>query len=245
MDEDDFDPSLSENELSKKQSMRKVWGGGDPHLERELAKRIASPDERLGAAASDELNATFKGLARDLNRLANVSRDLGSSVGIVKSSRKLRDQIINIRLLVRMNASDLFPKIVRRPTGVLTGFHLASEPKENSGLGSHQKLELEWLPAQFKLLVDDIKFFISCLKDFPDFTDESLYDALTDFEDEAKYLSELLNRYKRQFNDNAIKKYTQDLLTRRLGEPMEDVAISLATFIDTGFVPFSFSILHP
>jgi len=63
MDEDDFDPSLSENELSKKHG---VWGGGDPHLERELAKRIASPDERLGAAASDELNATFKGLARDV-----------------------------------------------------------------------------------------------------------------------------------------------------------------------------------
>ncbi len=34
--------------------------------------------------------------------------------------------------------------------------------------------------------MDDIRFFISCLRDFPDFTDESLYDALADFEDEAK-----------------------------------------------------------
>ncbi|KLO19364.1 WD40 repeat-like protein [Schizopora paradoxa] len=229
-------PSYLEHETASQQTMQGFAGGGDSHLERELAKRFASPDERLGAAASAELNSTFKGLARDLGRLANISGDLGSSIGIVKSSTELRDRVIRIRLLLRTNASDLFPKTVKRPTAASSYFSKTSKSPaaQHNGSGLYQKLDLEELPGQFKLLVNDIKFFISCLRDFPDFTDESLYDALSDFEDEAIYVSYLLSRHKGRFGDIAIKKYTQDLLTGRLGEPMEDVVASLVNFIDTG-----------
>ena len=37
-----------------------------------------------------------------------------------------------------------------------------------------------------------------------------------------------------QFKDNAIKKYIHDVTEQHLGEPIEDVAISLSTFIETG-----------
>jgi len=218
-------PISTENEPSQL-FIQGVWGR-DSHLERELAKRIAGSDERLGAAESDKLDATFKGLARSLGRLTNVSRDLGSSVLIVESATILRYRLIDVRKLLRKNASDLFPKTIKKPT---------SDRKEDKGSETSRELGLKDLPEQFECLAKDIEFFSSCLKDFPVFTDKSLYDALSDLEVETEYLSDLLNRYKVEprRDDNAMKKYTQDLLARRLEEPMEDVTVALATFIDTG-----------
>lgn len=80
-------------------------------LERELARPAAISDERLGAEAFDKLDTTIKGLDRDLRRLANVSRDLASSVGIVRSTNNFRTRLIGVRGLLRINAGDLYPTI--------------------------------------------------------------------------------------------------------------------------------------
>ncbi|KLO19357.1 WD40 repeat-like protein [Schizopora paradoxa] len=190
-------------------------------LERELARPATISDEKLGAEAFDKLDAKIKGLVRDLRRLANVSRDLASSVGIVKSTNNFENRLITIRGLLRMNAADLFPHKVRRTSSFING----EVP---------QKDDLEELPELLGSLVLDVDFFMRNLEDFSEITDEALKDSISTFKNEVKYLSSYMKDYQGQFKDNAIKKFIHDVTEQHLGEPIEDVAISLSTFIETG-----------
>ncbi len=52
--------------------------------------------------------------------------------------------------------------------------------------GGTQKEDLEDLPKQFHLLVQDVDFFLQCLNDFSEFKDEALNDAILVFKKEVK-----------------------------------------------------------
>jgi len=153
-------------------------------LERELARPATFSDERLGAEAFDKLDSTIKSLDRELRRLANVSRDLASSVGIVKSSLNLRATLTGVRRLLRVNAADLFPHKVRRTPSLSLNEELGLP--EGTDSGGTQKEDLEDLPKQFHLLVQDVDFFLQCLNDFSEFKDEALNDAILVFKKEVK-----------------------------------------------------------
>lgn len=60
-----------------------------------------------------------------------------------------------------------------------------NEISVSAGIVNPQKEDLEELPGQFGLLVDDVKFFIQSLNDFSEFTDEALNDCITLFTNEV------------------------------------------------------------
>ena len=114
-----------------------------------------------------------------LRKLSNEARQLGSSVGILSASSRLRERLGRVLHLFRENAADLFPREIKRKAAD----GVALERRLNAHVRVHRvfdflnfntstSLERKDLPAELHMFSRDISTLLECFSQFPDFVDE-------------------------------------------------------------------------
>lgn len=107
-------------------------------------------------------------------------------MGLLSSSFHLRQRLTEILFLFRENAAELFPRKVKRAQRELHMMHAVRE-RIQAKQSRHKKkrspsnvvrpviqhdLRSEDFPEELELLGQDVKTFLECLNEFPEFTDE-------------------------------------------------------------------------
>ncbi|KAG6332928.1 hypothetical protein ID866_6161 [Astraeus odoratus] len=195
--------------------------------------------QEAGADQFFKFQKQVENLDIELCNFANAARQLGSSVGILSSAFRLRERFTNIVFLFRENASSLFPRrIARHPREVLLNPDLIDNDTRRAGWRrtrplAEDSLPVETLPFQFESLATDVKNFLDCLNEFPEFTDVAVNQSMKEFEGNLRYWAVHLNEYKTQFRSPPVQRYVHDL-TSEIGYHVDTVAGALAMFIEIG-----------
>lgn len=130
-----------------------------------------------------------------LRNFANAARQLGSSVGILSSSFHLRERLAQILFLFRENAADLFPRKVQRRTRELLVDPNSRQwrkskrqktPPHVTNPTVTESLDPEDFPYQLQEFARDVKTFLDCLNEFPEFTDEAVNSSILSLEGDLK-----------------------------------------------------------
>jgi WD repeat-containing protein 26 len=117
-------------------------------------------------------------LLHQLRKLSNEARQLGSSVGILSASSRLRERLGRVLYLFRENAADLFPqKVKRKGDGVPIDRRLNPRTKvqrmfDYMNLTPAADLDRKHLPSELHMFSRDISTLLECFSQFPDFVDE-------------------------------------------------------------------------
>ncbi|KAI5985218.1 hypothetical protein EDC04DRAFT_2590459 [Pisolithus marmoratus] len=190
-----------------------------------------------------------------LRNFANAARQLGSSVGILSSAFKLREQLTKVLFLFRENAASLFPrKVTRHTRESLLNPNLMDRKRRRSTWRIHrappvaklileEDLQPETLPSQLESFATDVVTFLNCLSEFPEFTDEAVDQSMKSFEGDLKYWASCLNEYKTQFRSPAVQRYVHDLTTE-IGDHIDNITVTLSMFIEIGVPTIRFHQQH-
>ncbi|KAJ3907168.1 hypothetical protein F5879DRAFT_920060 [Lentinula edodes] len=200
-----------------------------------------------GAQTFDTFRQKINNFDKELRTLSHAARQLGSSAAILSSVFHLRSRIAHILHLYRLNAADLYPRTVKPPifqksreeysafasARVLP--HLA-RPVVDTSIG------LEEFPNHFKALAEEIRTFINCLNEFPEFADETVNTSLWDFENDLNYWASTLKTYEGQFRSTNIQNYMEEL-GLEMGYHVDSIAFTLSTstFIEVGVPTIRFA----
>lgn len=115
--------------------------------------------------------------------MCNTARQLGSSVGILSASIRLRQRLGRVLFLFQENAADLFPDEVSRGDSELrvrrklTPKSARQEALEER-VASHTPesndlvLDLKPLSTEFEMFASDLSTLLECFSQFPEFVDE-------------------------------------------------------------------------
>ncbi|KAJ4463512.1 hypothetical protein C8J55DRAFT_309394 [Lentinula edodes] len=200
-----------------------------------------------GAQTFDTFRQKINNFDKELRTLSHAARQLGSSAAILSSVFHLRSRIAHILHLYRLNAADLYPRTVKPPifqksrekssafasARVLP--HLA-RPVVDTSIG------LEEFPKHFKALSEEIRTFINCLNEFPEFADETVNTSLWNFENDLNYWASTLKVYEGQFRSTNIQNYMEEL-GLEMGYHVDSIAftLSMSTFIEVGVPTIRFA----
>ncbi|KAI6125837.1 WD40-repeat-containing domain protein, partial [Pisolithus croceorrhizus] len=175
-----------------------------------------------------------------LCNFANAARHLGSSVGILSSASKLRDRLTNIMFLLRENAACLFPRqVIRHSREGRLNPDVMDDDGRRAAWRRHRPLPLddnlqpETLPSHLGNFADDVKNFVKCLNEFPEFDDVAVNQSMIEFEGNLRYWAVHLKEYTNQFRSAAVQRYVHDL-TSEIGYHVDNVTVTLAMFIEIG-----------
>lgn len=197
-------------------------------------------------------------VVRQLRSFANSVRQLGSSVGILSSSYRLRERLLLILHLFRLNAADLFPrKVQKKDRDLVFNPHMRRLRKKQSA-STHvavpalkEDIDVEHFPEELEGFAADIITFLECLNEFPEFTDENINASIISLEGDLKYWASCLKAYEGryllslftvtdftaihtgQFRYPAVQRYLHDL-TAEMGEHLDSIIASLDGFIEIG-----------
>ncbi|KAG6908170.1 hypothetical protein DXG01_005870 [Tephrocybe rancida] len=222
---------------------------------------VPTVDEHLqvvGAEVFRKFEKRIETLDKELRNFANAARQLGSSVAILSSAFYLRGRLAQLLFLYHENAADLFSRKIahkskespveqpkldargrrrkRMPTANLTQPHVA-RPTVN------ENLDLEDFPSQLKLLAKDLATFLTCLNEFPEFTDESVNASICAFEGDLEYWASCLKEYAGQFRHQSVQRYIHDL-SLEMGEHIDSITSTLSMFIEVGVPTIRFAQKH-
>ncbi|CCL98725.1 uncharacterized protein FIBRA_00730 [Fibroporia radiculosa] len=209
--------------------------------------------QRVGAETFDQFQRRMTKLDTELRNFANAARRLGSSVGILSSSVRLRQRLAQLLWLFRENAADLFPRKVRRqPREMLVdpGMHQGGRKNRRYRAPSHvvsptvvAKLDPEVFPEQLQALAREVITFLDCLNEFPEFNDEAVNASVLSLESDLKYWASCLKAYEGQFRYPAVQRYLHDL-TSEMGEHLDSITSALSIFIEIGVPTIRFAQEH-
>jgi hypothetical protein len=116
-----------------------------------------------------------------LRDFANATRPLGSSIAILSSAFHLRVRLAHVLFLYRENAADLFPRKIARASK--KSLNDACQPRRRIKslariarpiVDENSDTDVEDFPDQMEKFAVNIKDFIDCLNEFPEFTDEAI-----------------------------------------------------------------------
>ncbi|EAU89752.2 hypothetical protein CC1G_07477 [Coprinopsis cinerea okayama7 len=223
---------------------------------------VPSVDEHIQAAGADAFNRfqrSVNSLDKELRNFANAARQLGSSVAILASGFHLRERLAQLLFLYRENAADLFPRkvshVVREnANGVDSGVYPGSRkrPRTLRGKAPHlhvprptvtENLDPEDFPEQLELLARDVRTFLNCLNEFPEFTDEAVNASILSFEGDLRYWASCLREYSGQFRYPAVQRYIHEL-SQEIKEHLDTITSSLRMFIEVGVPTIRFAQKH-
>ncbi|KAI0783765.1 WD40 repeat-like protein [Abortiporus biennis] len=207
--------------------------------------------QKVGAEAFNRFERRITNLDRELRNFANAARQLGSSVGILSSSFHLRERLAQILFLFRENAADLFPRKIShqsRDSIVNPNTHFKrTKDSRAAGLIVNptvvSNIEAEDIPNQLKWFAADVRTFLDCLNEFPEFTDEGVNSSILSLEGDLRYWASCLKAYDGQFKYAAIQRYLHDL-TSEMGEHLDSITSSLSIFIEIGVPTIRFAQKH-
>ncbi|KAG1742685.1 WD40-repeat-containing domain protein [Suillus paluster] len=205
-------------------------------------------DEKLQIAGSEAFNRferRIDNLDKELRNFANAARQLGSSVGILSSALRLRERLAKLLFLFRENAATLFPrKISRQPREALVVHAWMERRCTDHQPSPKAHPDPESIPDQFAGFAEDVVTFLTCLNEFPEFTDEAVNTSIRAFEFDLKYWSSCLQEYKgSQFRYPAVQRYIHDL-TLEIGEHIDNITVNLSMFIEIGVPTIRFAQQH-
>ncbi|KAI6159682.1 hypothetical protein EDD17DRAFT_887078 [Pisolithus thermaeus] len=196
--------------------------------------------QAAGAEQFFKFQRQVENLDIELCNFANAARHLGSSVGILSSASKLRDRLTNIMFLLRENAACLFPRrVIRHSREGLLNPDAMDDGGRRAAWRRHRPLHLddnlhpETLPLHLGNFADDVKNFVKCLNEFPEFDDVAVNQSMMEFEGNLRYWAVRLNEYTNQFRSAAVQRYVHDL-TSEIGYHVDNVTVTLAMFIEIG-----------
>ncbi|KAI6012979.1 hypothetical protein EDC04DRAFT_2904814 [Pisolithus marmoratus] len=203
----------------------------------------ASRDVKQQAAGADrffKFQRQVENLDIELCNFENAARHLGSSVGILSSASKLRKRLTNILFLLRENAACLFPRrVIRHSREVLLNADAMDGERRRAAWRRRRPLPLddnlqpETLPSHLENFADDVKNFVKCLNEFPEFDDVAVNQSMMEFEGNLRYWAVHLKEYTNQFRSAAVQRYVHDL-TSEIGYHVDNVTVTLAMFIEIG-----------
>ncbi|KAG2067007.1 WD40 repeat-like protein [Suillus decipiens] len=204
-------------------------------------------DEKLQIAGSESFNKferRIENLDKELRDFANAARQLGSSVGILSSSFRLRERLAKLLVLFRENAATLFPRKISRQSREVPTVHGWTEQRRTD-IQPLPKAhpDPESFPDQFAGFAEDVVTFLNCLNEFPEFTDEAVNTSMRAFECDLKYWASCLPEYKGQFRYPAVQRYIHDL-TSEIGEHIDNITVNLSMFIEIGVPTIRFAQHH-
>ncbi|KIJ59080.1 hypothetical protein HYDPIDRAFT_190627 [Hydnomerulius pinastri MD-312] len=210
-------------------------------------------DEKLQIAGAEQFldfEKRVENFDKELRNFANASRQLGSSVGILSSAFTLRERLSKILFLFRENAASLFPRrILRQPREALTNPNIMHRRRNWRGPPPPERLVVrddlapETFPAQLEGFAIDVAAFLKCLNEFEEFTDDTLNQTMQGFESDLNYWASCLLQYKSQFRSPAVQRYAHDLTTE-IGDHIDNIATTLAMFIEIGLPTIRFHQQH-
>lgn len=202
-----------------------------------------SKDVKQQAAGADrffKFQKQVENLDIELCNFENAARHLGSSVGILSSASKLRKRLTNILFLIRENAASLFPRRVIRHSreallnpDAMDGDRRRAAWRRRRPLPLDDNLQPDTLPYHLGNFADDVKNFVKCLNEFPEFDDVAVNQSMMEFEGNLRYWATHLNEYTNQFRSAAVQRYVHDL-TSEIGYHIDNVTVTLAMFIEIG-----------
>ncbi|GJE84631.1 WD40 repeat-like protein [Phanerochaete sordida] len=179
--------------------------------------------------AFEKFESQLKGLDGQLRELSNKARKLGSSVGILSASTRLRERLGRVLYLFRKNAAGLFPQKIprlekfqpsmfRRLVSKRHGFfdHVFSQSTE---------LQPKHIALELQFFAEDIHTLMECFNQFPEFIDEVPDQA---FSDELSQWAASLVDFGEDFESHAVQRY--------LFYSMSDIGDRLQLIADT-FIP--------
>ncbi|CAK5263142.1 unnamed protein product [Mycena citricolor] len=185
-----------------------------------------------------------------LQNFVNTIRQLGSSVAILSSAFHIREHTSQLLALYRQNASELFPRRVqaaREPTLRDSTVQAKKERELPPQLIARPRvnvnLDLEHFPSQFEELANHLVVFVQCLKEFPEFIDESINASISLFEADLRYWASCLHVYKGQFRQPSIQRYVHDLSTH-FGDHADQLASTLVLFLEVGVPTIRYAQKH-
>ncbi|EGN95187.1 hypothetical protein SERLA73DRAFT_77198 [Serpula lacrymans var. lacrymans S7.3] len=217
------------------------------------SKGVSTVDECLevaGAEAFDQFEKRVQNLDKGLRNLANAAGQLGSSVGILSSAFRLREQLARILFLFRENAAYLFPRRVQRRArethvnpNLMNRRKTPYSPPLAAKLVIEEKIDPEIFPKYFEDFAIETETFTKCLNDFSEFVDEDVNASIRSFQGDLNYWASCLKEYETQFRFPAVRRYIHDL-TPEIGDHMDSVAASLSLFIEIGIPIITFTQHH-
>lgn len=137
----------------------------------------------------------IKSLADKFDRFMGAIRPIGSSSGLIYTSKALQKSMKDVSDVFRSNAANMWkfysktsvddslPDNLRPPEGLAPTFE---------ALADAQKAVLSQLPVTLKTLSDHLGEFLNGLHEIPEFTDKRLTDALDEFRNWLVYRAEYL-----------------------------------------------------
>ncbi|EKM59689.1 uncharacterized protein PHACADRAFT_205913 [Phanerochaete carnosa HHB-10118-sp] len=171
-------------------------------------------EDQVWVSGGDEYKAfeafekQLKTLDEQLRDLSNKARKLGSSVGILSASSRLRERLGRVLYLFRKNAAGLFPQKIpqlekfqpsmfRRLVSKRHGMfdHLVSQSTE---------LEPKHIALELQLFARDVHTLLECFNQFPEFIDEIPDQA---FGDELSHWAASLEDFGDDFESHAVQRY--------------------------------------
>ncbi|RXW18992.1 hypothetical protein EST38_g6867 [Candolleomyces aberdarensis] len=250
--------SLVEMLLQESGNMSKGPKGQPPSFEDD--RDVPSVDEYLqeaGAEAFQKFQRSINNLDKELRNFANAARQLGSSVAILSSGFRLRERLAQLLFLYRENAADLFPRKVSHVArdsapsiDVHPGGHRKGRRRKWGKAHLHiprptvsEEMDQEKFPDYLEALANDVKTFLNCLNEFPEFTDEAVNASINSFEGDLRYWSSCLREYPKQFRNPAVQRYIHEL-SQEMGDHINGITSSLCMFIEVGVPTIRFAQKH-
>ncbi|KAH7099722.1 WD40 repeat-like protein [Auriculariales sp. MPI-PUGE-AT-0066] len=194
-------------------------------------------DEQMqaeGAKSFEVFQLRVLNLDRELRKFSNAITQLGSSVGLLSSSFRMRQRLSCILHLVRDNASELFPRKIRKessaPAELLRGYFRGKRLAVSPNIARSSiidEIDMEDFPQEIEGLAKDTINFLHCLNEFPG---KSFIIA---FEGDLKYWASCLSEFENQFRFPGVTRYVHDLSTE-IGEHLENITGALIVFVEVG-----------
>ncbi|EKM59697.1 uncharacterized protein PHACADRAFT_192071 [Phanerochaete carnosa HHB-10118-sp] len=171
-----------------------------------------------------------------LRELSNKTRKLGSSVGILSASSRLRERLGRVLHLFRENAAGLFPQIVHKKSFEPSVFRrLASERHRFFGSLNLAAHAADLVPKDFalelQLFSQDVSTLLECFSQFPEFLDEIPNRSLSG---DLTYWAKSLDDLEGDLKSHAVQAYLYDSMTD-IGERLDRITDKfIPAFISIG-----------
>ncbi|KAI0092759.1 hypothetical protein BDY19DRAFT_925993 [Irpex rosettiformis] len=169
---------------------------------------------RIGAEIYIRFEQRVGELDKELRKLCNKARRLGSSAGILSASTRLRERLGRVLHVFRQNAKDLYPVEIQA--------HIVANPTplkpvrrwKTKNFLDHKQLQpstvsekYENIGLEFRMFSRDVVTLFDCFSQFPQFVEELPDWSLAE---DLQIWANSLENFEHEFATLAVQKYLYD-----------------------------------
>ncbi|KAI0736393.1 hypothetical protein BC629DRAFT_1600734 [Irpex lacteus] len=210
----------------------------DGHKSKKKDHDVKQP--KIGADIYKKFEQQVGELDKELRKLSNKARKLGSSAGILSASTRLRERLGRVLHLFRQNARDLYTEEIQA--------HMVAHPAplkpvrrwkaknfldrtKHTQMSPSTDTKYENLALEFRLFSRDVMTLFDCFSQFPQFVEELPDWSLAE---DLQIWANSLDNFEHEFATLAVQKYLYDSMAD-IGNHMEALATRfIPTFTKLG-----------